>query len=132
MQAGIKRRARRSTIRTIEMRGGRRSGRQVEAVTAEQAEVVGQDVAVERLAELSAQRTATHATGQAAEDGTGYRTEGDTDRAGERADSCASLTTGEGSADAPRNTAHGADGSADFHGVMERSDFGGVTARALQ
>jgi hypothetical protein len=30
------------------------SGRQIEAVTAEQAKIVGQDVTVERLAELSA------------------------------------------------------------------------------
>lgn len=108
------------------------SGRQVEAMTAEQAEVVGQDVAVERLAELSAQRTAANPAGQAAEDGARHRTEGDADRAGERADSGASLATSQGSADATRNTAHGADGGADFHGVMEGSDFGGVTARALQ
>lgn len=40
--------------RRIEMRGGR-SDRQVEAMTAEQAEVVGEDVAVERLAQLSAE-----------------------------------------------------------------------------
>ncbi|EIY2513063.1 hypothetical protein N1Z81_003216 [Pseudomonas aeruginosa] len=93
---------------------------------------MGQDVAVERLTELSAERTATYPAGQAAEDGARYGTEGDAYRAGQRADSCTSLTTGEGSADAPHSTAHGADGSADFHGVMERSDFGVVTARALQ
>ncbi|EZN59218.1 hypothetical protein AJ75_00818 [Pseudomonas aeruginosa BWH035] len=100
------------------------SGRQVETVTAEQAEVVGQYMAVERLAELSANRTTTDPAGQAAEDGARYGTEGDADRAGERADSCASLTTGEGSADAPCNTAHGTDGGSDFHGVVERRDFG--------
>lgn len=44
------------------------SGRQVEAVTAEQAEVVGQDMAVERLAELSAECTAAYSAGEAAED----------------------------------------------------------------
>ncbi|HCL3917254.1 TPA: hypothetical protein N2B33_003779 [Pseudomonas aeruginosa] len=93
---------------------------------------MGQDVAVERLAELSAECTATDTTGQATEDGTRHGTEGDADGASERADSCASLATCQGSADAPRNTAHGADGSADFHGVMEGSDFGGETARALQ
>ncbi|MNT83579.1 hypothetical protein D3C72_2234740 [compost metagenome] len=43
-----------------------RSGRQIEAVAAEQAEVVGQNVAVERLAELSAECTATDTTGQTA------------------------------------------------------------------
>ena len=41
-------------------------------MTAEQTEVVGQDVAVERLAELSAQRTAANPAGQAAEDGARY------------------------------------------------------------
>jgi hypothetical protein len=48
------------------------SGREVEAMTAEQAEIVGQDVTVERLAELSANRTTTDASGQAAEDGARY------------------------------------------------------------
>ncbi len=38
-------------------------------MTAEQTEVVGQDVAVKRLTELRAERTATNPTGQAAEDG---------------------------------------------------------------
>ena len=91
---------------------------------AEQAEVVSQDVTVERFAELSAEGAATHATGQTAEDGARHGTEGDADRAGERADSCASLATCQGSADATSNAAHGADGCTDFHGVMEGSDFG--------
>lgn len=59
------------------------SGRQVEAVTAEQAEIVSQDVTVERLAELSTDRTAADASGQAAENGAGYRAKCDTDRAGD-------------------------------------------------
>lgn len=101
-------------------------------MTAEQAEVVSQDVTVERLAELSADRTAADASGKATENGAGYRAEGDADRASKRADSCASLTTSQGSADAASNTAYGADGRAGFHCVMKRSDFGGVTARALQ
>ncbi|MGU2324120.1 hypothetical protein ACSESY_09260 [Pseudomonas aeruginosa] len=93
-------------------------------MTAEQAEVVGQDVAVERLTQLSTECATTYTAGQAAEDGARHGAEGDTDRAGECADSCASLATYQGSADAARNTTHGADGSADFHGVMEGSDFG--------
>jgi hypothetical protein len=101
-------------------------------MTAEQAEIVGQDVTVERLTELCSECTATNPTGQAAEDGARYGTYGDADRAGERADSCASLATCQGGADATRNTAHGTDGGADFHGVMEGSNFGGVTSRALQ
>lgn len=52
-------------------------------MTAEQTEVVSQNVAIERLAELRSERAAAYAAGQTAEDGTGYRTEGDTDRAGE-------------------------------------------------
>lgn len=111
---------------------GAGSGRQVEAITAEQAEVVGQYVTVKRLAQLRAERTTTNPTGQAAEDGARHGSEGDADRPGKRADSCASLTTSQGSADATRNTAHSADDCADFHGVMEGSNFGGVTARALQ
>lgn len=74
------------------MFGGARSGRQVEAMTAEQAEVVGQYVAVERLTELSAERTSANATGQAAEDGAGYRAERYTYWSSKRAYSCASLT----------------------------------------
>ena len=70
MQAGIKRCARRSTFRTNEVEGSSaESGRQVETMAAEQAEVVGQDMAVKRLTELSAECAATYTTGQAAEDG---------------------------------------------------------------
>lgn len=38
---------------------------------------------VQRLAELRANRTTTDASGQAAENGAGYRAEGDADRAGD-------------------------------------------------
>lgn len=110
----------------------RRSGRQIEAMAAEQAEVVGQNVAVERLTELRAENAATNSSGEAAEDGARHGTEGDADRAGESTDSCASLTTSQGSTNATSNTTDSADGRAGFHGVMEGSDFGGVTARALQ
>lgn len=93
---------------------------------------MGEDVTVERLTKLSAERAAAYATGQTAEDSARHGAEGDADRSGESTECCAGLTTREGSADATRNTAHGADGGANFHGVMEGSDFGGVTARALQ
>ena len=101
-------------------------------MTAEQAEVVGQDVAVERLAQLSAECAATYATGQAAEDGTRHRAERDADWAGNSTNQCTSLAASQCGTDATRSTTHGAEGRADFHGVMERSDFGGVTARTLQ
>jgi hypothetical protein len=108
------------------------SGRQVEAVTAEQAEVVGQDVTVERFAELGTERTATDASGQAAENCARYRTECYADRAGDYAKRCAGLAACQSSTDASCETTDSADGRASFHGVMERSDFGGVAARALQ
>jgi len=107
-------------------------GRQVEAVTAEQTEVVSQDMAVQRLAELRANRTATDASGQATENGAGYRAESDTDRTGDYAERCAGLAACQGSADATCEATDSSDGRAGFHGVMEGSDFGGVTARALQ
>jgi hypothetical protein len=101
-------------------------------VTAEQAEVVSQDVAVQRLAELSSERTTADASGQAAEDGTRYRSEGDADRAGDYAEGCTGLAACQSSTDASCETTDSADGRASFHGVMERSDFGGVTAGTLQ
>ncbi|HEJ3144902.1 TPA: hypothetical protein SMQ86_000214 [Pseudomonas aeruginosa] len=101
-------------------------------MTAEQTEVVGQDVAVERVTKLGSKRAAADPTGQAAEDGARYGTKGDPDRTGERTDSGASPSPGESCTDSTCNTAHGAYGGSDFHGVVEGSDFRGVTARALQ
>ena len=93
---------------------------------------MGQDMAVERLAELGTERTATDASGQAAENGARYRAEGDADRASDYAECCAGLAACQSSTDATGEATDSADGRAGFHGVMERSDFGGVTARALQ
>ncbi len=89
-------------------------------------------MAVERLAELSANRAATDASGKAAENGAGYRAQGYTDRAGNYAERCAGLAASQSSANATCEATDRADSSAGLHGVMERSDFGGVTARALQ
>jgi len=135
VQAGIKRRAERSTGNQlwIRKRGTLAvSGRQVEAVAAEQAEIVGQYMAVERLAKLSANRTTTDASGQTAENGARYRTECDADGAGKYAEGCTGLAACKSSTDATGEATDSADGCAGFHGVMERSDFGGVTAGALQ
>ena len=101
-------------------------------MTAEQAEVVGQYVTVERITQLRAERTTTNPTGQAAEDGARYGAERDADRPGDRANKRTRLASSQCGTDTARSTTHGADGRADFHGVMERSDFGGVTARTLQ
>lgn len=95
------------------------SGRQVETVTAEQAKVVGQDMAVERLTELGTERTATDASGQATENGTGYRAKCDTNRAGDYAERCAGFAACQSSADATCEATDRADGCAGFHGVME-------------
>ncbi len=88
-------------------------------MTAEPAEVVGQDVAIERLTQLGAESTATDTAGQPTEDGTRYRTECDTDRAGDSANKRARLASSQSSTDAARGTTQRADGRADFHGVME-------------
>jgi len=101
-------------------------------VAAEQAEVVGQDVAIERLTQLGAESTAADTTGQPAEDDTRNRTECDTDRPSNSTNKRTSLAASQRSADATRSTANGTDGRTDFHSVMERSDFGGMTARTLQ
>lgn len=83
-------------------------------LSAEQAEVVSQNVAVERFTQPGTESAATDTAGQAAEDGARHGAEFDTDRAGERANTGASLATGKGNADATRNTTHGADGGADW------------------
>ena len=83
-------------------------------------------MAIERLTQLCAKSTAADTASQPAEDGTRYRTEGDTDRANDSANKRARLASSQPS------TTHDADGRADFHGMMERSDLGGMTARALQ
>ena len=108
------------------------SGRQVETVTAEQAEVVSQYMAVERLAELRANRTTADASGQTSENGARHRTDGDADRAGNYAERCAGFAACQSSANASCEATDSADGRGGLHGVMERSDFGGMTARALQ
>lgn len=92
-------------------------------MTAEQAEVVGQDVAVERLTQLSAKGTATYATDKAAEDGARYGAKGDADWPSNSTEGCTCLATGQGSADAACYATDGADGGAGFHGGMEECDF---------
>ncbi len=101
-------------------------------MTAEQAEVVSQNVSVERVAQLRAERTTANTSGQTAEDGARHRAERDAGRASESTNKRTSLTTCQCSAYTARSTTHGADSRADFHGVMEGSNFWGVTARALQ
>ena len=101
-------------------------------MSAEQTEVVSQNMAVEFVAKLSAERTTANAANQPADDGAGDRTDSDANRAGDSAKRCAGLTACQRSADAASGTADGAYRSGDLHGVMEGSDFWGVTARTLQ
>ncbi len=93
---------------------------------------MSQNMAVELVAELSAESATADATGQAAEDGARDRADGDADGACDRTNGCASLSTSHCSTDATCSTADGADCGGNLHGVVEGSDFGGVTARALQ
>ncbi|KWR75275.1 hypothetical protein RN02_23740 [Pseudomonas sp. PI1] len=133
--AGIKRCAKRSTGGRNERGGSEersRSGRQVEAMPANQAEVVGEHVAIQLVAELGAERTAADTACQAAKNGAGQRAEGNAQRAGNGADCCAGLTTSKSGGSATRCATDRADQGADLHGGMQRCDFGGVTARTLQ
>lgn len=88
-------------------------------MTAEQAEVVGQYVAVKGIAQLCAERTAANPAGQATKDGTRYIAKRDAERSSDSANQRTCLAAGQRSADTTRNTAYGADGRADFHGLME-------------
>lgn len=101
-------------------------------MAAEQAEVVGQNVAIKRLTQLGAECAAANTAGKASEDCPRNRAETDTDRSGDSANQRTSLPASQCRTDATSNAANGTDSRADFHGVMERSDFGGMTARALQ
>lgn len=84
---------------------------------------MGQDVAIERIPQLRSERTTTNSAGQAAEDGTRYRADGNASRTGEGTNKGSGPTASQCSVYSARSTADGADGCADFHGVMERSDF---------
>ncbi|KRP51137.1 hypothetical protein TU77_22330 [Pseudomonas synxantha] len=70
-----KRCAMRSTARK---KVGCKSGRQIEAMTADGAEIVRQDVTIQFFAKLSAKRAPSHTASKAAEDCSGDRVEGDT------------------------------------------------------
>ncbi len=74
---------------------------------------------VQRIAQLRAKRTAANPASQTAEDGTRYITKRDAERSSDSANQRTCLAAGQRSADTTRNTAYGADGRADFHGLME-------------
>jgi len=81
-------------------------------------------MAIKFIAELSAQCTATSTTDKPAEDGAGNGSESDAERASDGADGGTSLAACQCSADATCCTANRTDGSSNFHGLVERGDFG--------
>ncbi len=90
----------------------------------DQAEIVGEDMAVKFVAELSAQCTATSATYKATENGARNSSESYSEWASESANSGSELAACQCSTDATCCTADRADGSCNFHGLVERGDFG--------
>jgi len=90
----------------------------------DQAEIVGEDMAVKFVAELSAQCAATNSTDKPAEDGARNGAEGDSERAGNGADGGTRLTASKCCTDAACCTANRTDGSCNFHGLVERGYFG--------
>lgn len=109
-----------------------RSGWQVEAMSADQAEVVGEDVTIQLVAELGAECTTADATGQTTENGAGQRAEGDAQRTGNGTDSRTGLAAGKGCGCTACCATDRADQGTDLYGRMRGCDLGGITARALQ
>jgi hypothetical protein len=93
-------------------------------MSTDQAEIVGEDMAVKFVAELSAQCTATSAAYKPSEDGARNGSEGDSERAGNSADGGTCLTACKCCTDAACCTANRTDGGRNFHGLVERGDFG--------
>lgn len=71
---------------------------------ADQAEVVGEHVAIQLVAELGAERTTADTTGKATENGAGQRAEGDAQRTGNGTDSCAGLAASKSGGSTTRGT----------------------------
>lgn len=109
-----------------------RSGRQVEAMPADQAEIVGEHMTIQLVTQLGAERTTADTTGQAAEDGAGQRAESDAQRTGNGSDCRAGLAPGQRGGSATCSATDRADEGTDLHGGMQGCDLGGVTARTLQ
>lgn len=85
---------------------------------------MGKNVSVKFVTELGTQCTATGAADQSAEDGARKGSEGDSERTGNSADGGACLTACQCGTNATRSSADSADGSRNFHGLVEGSYFG--------
>ena len=90
----------------------------------DQAEIVGEHMAVKFVAELRAQRTATSSTDKSAEDYARNGPKSDAEWAGYGANGGTRLTASKCCTDAACCTANRTDGSRNFHGLVERGDFG--------
>ncbi|RIY84725.1 hypothetical protein AXW94_11465 [Pseudomonas aeruginosa] len=101
-------------------------------MSADQAEVVGEYVAIQLVAKLGAECTTADTTGQAAENGAGQRAEGDAQRTGNGTDNCAGLPASKSGGCTTRCATDRADQGTDLLGRMQGCDLGGVTARTLQ
>lgn len=112
--------------------GGGRSGRQVEAIAAIQAAVVGEHMAIQLFAELSAKGAAADASSQSAEDGAGEQAESHSNRAGSSANRSAGLAAREHGGGTPGDATDSTKNGADLRGRAERVNLGRATARALQ
>ena len=91
---------------------------------ADQAEVVGEYMAVKFVAELSTQRTAASATYKPAENSARNRSEGNSERTCNSSNGGARLTASNCCTDAACCTADRTDGCRNFHCLVERRDFG--------
>ncbi|QLF94893.1 hypothetical protein HW090_17565 [Pseudomonas sp. ABC1] len=86
---------------------------------ANQAQVVGQYVAIQLVAKLSTKGTAPDTADEAAKDGARYRSERDAQGAGNSTNYCTSLTTGQGSTGTTSGTAYSTNCCGDLHGWVE-------------
>ena len=93
-------------------------------MSTDQAKIVSEDMAVKFIAELSAQCTTTSSTYKTADDGARNGSESDAERAGNSANGGTCLTASKCCTDAACCTAKRTDGSRNFHGLVERGDFG--------
>lgn len=90
----------------------------------DQAEIVGEHMSVKFVAKLSAQCTAASSADKPAEDGARNCSKRDTERACNSADDGTCLTACQCCTDAACGTTSHTDGSRNFHGLVERCDFG--------
>ncbi len=86
---------------------------------ADQAQIVGQHVTIQLVAELGTKGTATGTANQAAKDCPRYRAEGDAQRACNSTDYCASLAAGQGSTGATSGTTYSTNRGGDLHCMVE-------------